>query len=317
MRNMSCTFLTLALLGCTPEAPSSLVVGYSALRISLPVFVAQERGLYARHGVAVELRRFDTAQPLVDEVLDGRIDAGGFAALPIVMTAATRDASAVHLAAVMVEDEAHPVSYLLRRAGEGALRGVGDLRGRRVGILPTIAYERWLGAVLEREGVDASEVTVVPIAPAQQLQALAEGGVDALFTNDPMATAALARGVAEPLGDVAPVPRALGGPLWFGAFLVGEDLFAERPDDARRLVAAIDEAVAILEADPAGAREDLRGYLREPERPFVDRYPAASYLPSGAVDDARIAREVRAMQRLGILEPSVATRGWALGEGGP
>ena len=64
--------LSLALLGCAPEARPPLEVGYSALRISLPIFVAERRGLFARHGVRVRLRRYETAQPLVEEVLDGR-----------------------------------------------------------------------------------------------------------------------------------------------------------------------------------------------------------------------------------------------------
>lgn len=308
--------LSLAALGCAPEARPPLEVGYSALRISLPIFVAERRGLFERHGVPVRLRRYETAQPLVEEVLDGRIDAGGFAALPIVVTAVSRGGSPPRLATAMIEDAEHPVSYLLRRAGAAAPRDVADLRGRRVGILPTVAYARWLDAVLERAGVPPSEVTVVPVAPPQQAQALDGGGVDALFTNDPMATAAIAAGVAEPLGDAAPVPRALGGSLVFGSFLVHPDTWRERPDDVRRLVAALDEAIAQIDADQAAARADMRPFVREPERPHVDRYPPARYRRSAELDDASLAREVAAMERLGILDRAPSTRGWVLPAGG-
>lgn len=58
------------------QSREPLTVGYSALRISLPVFVARQRNMFARHGLEVELRRYETAQPLVEEVLDGRVDAG-------------------------------------------------------------------------------------------------------------------------------------------------------------------------------------------------------------------------------------------------
>src|SRR5208283_1233650 len=55
-----------------------LMIGVSTLRISLPVFVAAEHGLFAKHGLDVELRRFETAQPLADELAAGRLDAGGY-----------------------------------------------------------------------------------------------------------------------------------------------------------------------------------------------------------------------------------------------
>ena len=59
-------------------------LGYSALGISLPVFVAQHEGLFADHGVAVRLRGFPTAHPLVEAImLDRAPRTGGFCAHPI------------------------------------------------------------------------------------------------------------------------------------------------------------------------------------------------------------------------------------------
>ena len=112
-----------------PETPP-IVVGWSALRISLPIFVADRDGLFEEHGVRVELRRYETAQPLVEELVDGRIDAGGYAALPIVLTVAARAEQRVRVATALVEDEAHPISYLLRRR-ELPLGSIAELRGRR------------------------------------------------------------------------------------------------------------------------------------------------------------------------------------------
>ncbi len=316
--------VALAAIGCGQEpggvgsgdAPPgrlpTMVVGYSALRISLPVFVAESRGLFERHGLDVELRRYETAQPLVEEVLDGRIAAGGFAALPIVMTAAAADDSEVRIAAAMVEDSTHPVSYLLRRASDDSLTRPGDLSGHRIGILPTVAYERWLDTVLESAGVDPDEVTVLRVAPPQQAQMLEGGGVDALFTNDPMATAALATGVAATLGEPAPVPRALGGPLVFGAFLIHPRTQRERPRDTAHLIAAIDEAIGLIEADQDAARRDMQPFVRAPERAHVMRYPPARYRSSRAFDDAALRHEVSEMRRLGILTRAPATDGWVI-----
>lgn len=298
--------------GACSEAPperGTLEVGYCALRISLPLFVAEREGLFRRHGLDVRLRRYETAQPLVEELLDGRLEAGGYAALPIVLTAASRDGSRAHFATAMMEDRDHPISALLRRPGESAIRSPADLRGRTAGILPTVAYRRWLEAILRHAEVDPSEVRISPIAPPLQAGALAGGGVDALFTNDPMATAIVASGAGEPVMD-APVPTALGGPLAFGTFLIHPRLWRERPDDARRLIAALDDAIRLIEVDQDGARAHMLPYVRASERPHVSRYPDARYLPSAEATDALFTGEARRSLELGVVEAPLDVSGW-------
>lgn len=311
----------LVLSGCASDQTAEsglerITVGYSALRISLPLFVARERGLFREQGLDVELRRYETAQPLVEELIDGRVLAGGFAALPIVFNATARDGSEVRVALAMVEDEEHPVSTLLRRRGDTSIRSAADLRGRHVGILPTIAYRRWLEAILRRAGVDPAEVVITPIAPQQQTAALDQGGVDALFTNDPVATATIAVSAGERFGPRAPVPAATGEELVFGSFLVHPRLVRERPRVVRRLLTALDEAVALIDADQDAARGAMTRYVRAPERPHVASYPDARYLPSDRFGDEDLARAVRSMVELGVLEDERNVAGWTLSAGG-
>ena len=265
-----------------------MVIGVSTLRISLPVFVAEQHGLFAKHGIDAEVRRYDTAQPLANELGAGRIDAGGYVAFPILFGPGAPPPK-VRVFTAIVEDAAHPLSYLLVKKGSG-LRGVNALRGRRIGILPTAAYRRWLEAILRHDGLKLEDVSIVPLAPSLEADALAGGGVDALFTGDPMATAALARGLAEPATDTPDVPRVLGDPFLFGTFAVTEDLALKHPEQARALADALDEAITMIAADPAVGTAAMKPYVREAERPFVDRYPAARYLRSGEISAAQLDR---------------------------
>jgi ABC-type nitrate/sulfonate/bicarbonate transport system substrate-binding protein len=265
-----------------------MLIGVSALRISLPVFVAEQHGLFAKHGVEVELRRYDTAQPLADELGAARIDAGGYVAFPILFGPGAPPPK-VRVFTAVVEDAAHPLSYLLVKKGSG-LRGVAALRGRRIGILPTAAYRRWLEAILRHDGLRPEDVSIVPVAPSLEVDALGGGGVDALFSGDPMATAALARGVAEPLTDSPDVPRVLGEPFLFGTFAVTEDCAQKRPAAVRAVADAIDEAITMIAADPAVGKEAMKPYIRESERPFIDRYPTARYLRSREVGAQQLDR---------------------------
>src|SRR5580692_5896357 len=243
-----------------------MVIGVSTLRISLPVFVAEQHGLFVKHG----------------------IDAGGYVAFPILFGPGAPPPK-VRVFTAIVEDAAHPLSYLLVKKGSG-LRGVEALRGRRIGILPTAAYRRWLEAILRHDGLRPEDVSIVALAPSLEVDTLAGGGVDALFTGDPMAAAALARGLAEPATDTPDVPRVLGDPFLFGTFAVTEDFAQKHPAQARALASALDEAITMLAADPAVGKAAMKPYVRDVERPFVDRYPAARYLRSGEISAAQLDR---------------------------
>ena len=50
-----------------------ITIGYSALSISLPVFVAQEKGYFTEEGLNIKLERFDTAQPLMTSLIAGNV----------------------------------------------------------------------------------------------------------------------------------------------------------------------------------------------------------------------------------------------------
>jgi ABC-type nitrate/sulfonate/bicarbonate transport system substrate-binding protein len=277
-------------MGCSKTAPKEarVRIGVSTLRISLPVFVALERGLFTKRGLVMDVHRFDTAQPLADELAAGRIDAGGYVAFPILFPP-NAPPPRIRVLTAIVEDAAHPISYLLVKKGSG-LRGTSSLRGKRVGILPTIAYKEWLEEILRHDHIALTEVTVEPIAPALEIDALANGGVDALFTGDPMATAALVRGVAEPLTDSPDVPRVLGDPFPFGTFAVTEELATQRAAELRAIREALDEAIGMIEADPAIGRAAMSPYVRETERPFIEKYPPARYLRSTEVSTALLDR---------------------------
>lgn len=295
--------LVIALSACSRPSADRVVIGVPLLRISQPVFVAESRGLFKKHGVDVELKRFDTAQPLADELAAGRLDAAGYLALPILFS---REGGPppVRVVTAIVEDEGHPLSFLLVKAAS-ELRSVPDLAGKTVGVLPTLAYRRWLDAVLQHHGVDPRTVTVTPLAPQLQLDALSGGGIDALFTGDPMATAGIARGLARPLSPGAEVPAALGAPFFFGTFAVSEPLAMRRPQVVAALVAALDEAITLIEADAQVGRAALASALREGDRAFVSKAPPTKYLASGSVTvealEAALQRETSRPRAAAVL----------------
>ncbi|MCC6994648.1 MAG: ABC transporter substrate-binding protein [Deltaproteobacteria bacterium] len=298
----------LLLVGCGKRgASSALRVGVCKLRIAAPVFAAADARLFAAHGVAVELHEYDTAQPMIDDLVMGRLDAAGFAAYPIALLS-NQAGARLHAALALVEDDTHRLSYVLRRKGE-ARSFPADAAGARIGILPTAAYRGWLRALLAAAGLGPDAAHIVPLEPALQLAGLRDGAVDLLFTGDPMASAALASGVAELADDGPPCARGLGAPFAFGAFFLSDTL-ARRPTQAAALLAALDEAITRGRADPDLLRRALAAHVRPEQRAAALKAPVARYLTSGEVPPDWLAREVARARELGILEVPTQVAQW-------
>lgn len=296
--------------GATPPSRDHVTLGVATLRISLPLFLAQEQHVFEAHGLDVEVRPYETAQPMVDDVVAGRTEAGGFAAYPIVFLASQHASEPPSIVTSLVEDDRHRLSYVLARGGSG-LHFPADARGERIGILPTVAYRRWLEAILRAAHVDPAEVTIVPVAPALEAQTLAEGGVDMMFTGDPMATAMIASGRAVVVDDGPPCAKRIADPFAFGTFVLSGAFTRSRPQVARRLVAAVDDAIERTRRDPAAARHAMAARLRASERAFVDRYPETAHRTSTEVAHDALAAEIAAETRLGIVEHAPPVRAWA------
>jgi ABC-type nitrate/sulfonate/bicarbonate transport system substrate-binding protein len=293
----------------TAKENSMVTVGYSALGVSLPLFVAHRAGLFADQGLRVQMRGYPTAHPLVEGIIDEDVPCGGFVAFPIALHRHLR-ARPLHYACAVAEDLDNPISFLLVRRGSG-IRSIDDLAGRRVGVLPTKAYREWLKALLARSGLgyhqvkldrtckcmqtcSASKVPIermVPVhdvLPHETAMALRSGRVDAIFTNDPGATAAVRSGVAEVFGDRPILPSLLGSPFLFGSFVFDSDFVADRPDEARRIVAALDAGVRFCRHDPAEARRLAAPYLPPSCSDLSDGLGRPIFLTSGEVDTARL-----------------------------
>ena len=302
--------------GCGSKAEAEkIVVGYSKLRISLPIFVAQEKGFFAARGLQVELMPYDTAQPLLHALIEGKIPAAGYTALPISYAGMMRSEKGLYFATCMVEDQQHRISFLLRKTPEAgeqpAVRTIQDLKGKTVGILPTVAYKGWLQAIVKANGLDPDrDIKIQQVEQTLQLQTLVSGGVDALFTNDPVATAAIASGKAELiLPDTVECPKFIGDPFAFGSFNVNKAWADANPEAFKKLIAALDDAIDYINAHPEEVKQMMVPYIAEQFRPHVAQYPNALYTTSVDTKLKTLQDAARMYVEHGILDSELKMDG--------
>jgi ABC-type nitrate/sulfonate/bicarbonate transport system substrate-binding protein len=310
-----------------------VTIGYSALGVSLPLFVAHRTGLFADQGLRVQMRGYPTAHPLVEDIIDEGVPCGGFVAFPIALHRHVR-ARPLYYACAVAEDLENPISFLLVRKGSG-IDSIGDLAGRRVGVLPTKAYREWLKALLSRAGLGYHQVKLdktckcmetcaasdVPIErmvsvhdvlPHETAAALRSGRIDAIFTNDPGVTDAVRSGVADIFGDRPILPSLLGSPFLFGSFAFDSDFVADRPEEARKIVVALDEAVRFCRQDPAAARRIAAPYLPPSCADLRDGLGRPMFLTSSEVDTARLQATIDLLSDGGMIGGRVEMDRWVM-----
>ncbi len=290
------------------KQPNEVTIGYSALRISLPVFVAQEKGFFTDEDLNVNLERFDTAQPLMSSLVAGNIPIAGYTALPITYNAMLRSKTDLYFVTSMLEDQQHRISYLIVPSDTPQDFSIADLKGKKIGILPTVAYKAWIEEVLRKNNVNPSEVEIVQIAPALSPSALESKQVDALFTNDPAATTVLQQKIGRLLSQDVEVPKYLGEPFLFGSFNIRKDFAEANPEITEKVISAMNRAVEFVNNDPTEAKKVMKKYLHESQQPFVDFYPDALYQQTTEVTTQEFQDIADQYLEIGIIQESLKVK---------
>jgi len=255
-----CAVLAAMLLGAPAAVMAErLRIAASRTPVSLPLYVAAQRGYFRDEGLDVQLDDCIGGQRCLRRVLDGQADFAATSEMPVVLHAFERGDVAILATIANASDNLK----LLARKASGVTRGE-QLSGRNVGVIINTAGQYMLETHLFNIGVDPRRVNMVPMQAEDMLPALRDGRVDAVCVWEPYAWQALQS--AEPVALRLP---------FSGGYIETFNLVAPRSrfgrDDAllEHLLRAIDRAESTIQADPAAAQATLAKHLGVDQR-FVD-----------------------------------------------
>jgi ABC-type nitrate/sulfonate/bicarbonate transport system substrate-binding protein len=251
-------------------------IGYLPIYVDLPVFVAQEGGIFHQYGIEVELKRFESSPDIGTALLTKDVEFGASIAYSVVLSTESRDPGRFRVFLVDSEDSVNYLSSIVIPKGS-PIRNVADLRGKKIGFFPGPTAKVFGSMVLEKFGINpANDVTVIELAVDTHLSALETGLVDALFTYEPTATQAV-----MDKGAVKLVPGAVEShiisPWQAGVWVVSTQFAASNPEIVQRVIRALYEAVDTIRANPNRAKSFLTKYtsirtdvaLNTPTIPFA------------------------------------------------
>ena len=202
----------------------------------LRLYAAFERDTFKKHGLNIELIRFESGAAASAAFAAGSVDIG-FTGIPGFI--ASRLAGANNKV-FMVENDSGGAEGLVVRPQAG-IASVRDLIGKRVGTV--VGTTSWMGLIsaLQKAGIDPASVKIDNVPPSAWIPAFQRGDVDGLFIWSPALFT-----IAESGGKlITTMSEYRKDPLLWQA---RSEFLSNKPDVARRFVAALDEAQPLVES---------------------------------------------------------------------
>lgn len=220
--------------------------------LTLPVYVAEDKGYFAAEKLAVRLVDCELGKECLDLMLQGQAKLATAAELPLAL-AALRHAAFAVIATVARSDNYSKI--VVRR--DSGIASVADLAGRRVGTFLGTSAHYFIETSLLSGGIDPATVQILTLRPANAVRALATRQVDALAVFEPYVFDAVR--TLAPQAQVLPL-RRLNIDNWNVAVSTADKAIDDRVLEA--MCRALDRAVRFIAEHPAQAREIMQRRLQ-------------------------------------------------------
>jgi ABC-type nitrate/sulfonate/bicarbonate transport system substrate-binding protein len=230
----------------------SIVMAYAPFESTALVWIAEDQRLFSRNGLNITWRKYDSGVGALDGMLNGEADITvGANEFPLVGRALRKER--IRTIGSIARSE---FIYLIGRKDRG-IEKASDLKGKRVGTTFRTIAEFYLGRFLELHGMKKQDMTIVDLkTPAEWVNAIVNGDVDAVATSQPYANA-----VKDRLGANATVWSAQSSQPMYAQMISTNEWITKNPEPVRRLLTSLSQAEDYLFDNPAEARAIVRKRL--------------------------------------------------------
>jgi NitT/TauT family transport system substrate-binding protein len=299
----------LALAFSTAAEAEAIKIGILKTTTTGPVYIAQDKGLFAAEGLQSELVSFESAQPVAVATASGDIDfgytgfTGGFYGL-----ASQGVLRVVGGGASEVPGYPNQPFLVSHKAFDAGLKSLKDLPGHSFGVSQFGSPPHYsLGLVAQKYGFDLKSVRIVPLQTLPNMvSAVTSGQIDVTVVTGSLGAAVLGRGDAQLLayvGDEAPFQLV--------GVMVSHKTADTRADTIARFLRALAKASKIYHdaltkdgkrADGPGAPEVIAIIAKNVGQPAAEVARSLPYVDAEArLDIADVTRQYEWYKAQGML----------------
>ncbi|MEU7908418.1 ABC transporter substrate-binding protein [Actinoplanes sp. NPDC049118] len=223
--------------------PATVRLGFSAWPGWFPWQVAQDQGLFAKNGVTVDLKYFESYTDSLTALSTGNLDANS-QTLNDTLSSVSGGAKQT---VVLTNDNSTGNDQIIARPG---INSVADLKGRKVAAEQGTVDHYLLLLALRKAGLTEKDVQFTPLLTDAAAAAFLAGKVDAVGVFAPFTTTALGLPGSKAIATSADFPGAIPDHLVFGTGFV-----EDHPTEVQAMVQTWFDTMAWIKANPAAAIE--------------------------------------------------------------
>ena len=277
--------LGLILSACGSPAPVVPAAGPVTLKIAvlpiidtLPMYVAQQEGLFAKHGINVEFVPVASA-PERDQLL-AAAQADGTVNETLSDMMFNKDAIQVQAVRYALRPtEGHGHFFILSSAQSGITTPDG-LKNIEIGVSQGTVIEYVTERLLQSAGLTADEIKTIAVPKIPDRMALlASGELKAGVLPDPLASLAVGQG-AVIVADDSTHPE-----YGFSVLSFRKDVIDTNPEAVKGFLAAIEEATILLNTDAAKYANVLSDQKLVPP-PLIGKFQVPPFPTAGVPTEA-------------------------------
>jgi len=233
----------------TGERITSISIGYRPISPSLDFFVALEKGYFQEEGLEVDLHSFRGSSDLTDAIMNGKVNFASQLGMVTQLLPQLRSNKAMVRFIGFTADATESAMrgpVLIAKKGSG-IQSITDLKGKTIGIFPGANFKIFIEAALRSEGLKLEDVTLMPIAPQEQIAAFLS--VDALLSLDPITSGLQYKQGAVVIADRL-AARYISDNFLTSATSVHAAFAEAHPEAVKRVEAALNRAIEFIRESP-------------------------------------------------------------------
>ena len=301
MKKLSPLLLSLILLlsACaSPAEPATLRMTVLPIIDALPMYVAQQEGLFAKHGVTVEFVPVASA-PERDQILAaGQADGTINETLAVMLF--NKESAQMQVVRYALRPTAEHGHFFIIASGQSGITDVNGLKGVEIGVSQGTVIEYVTERILQAEGFSADEIKTIAVPKIPDRMALlASGELKAGVMPDPLASLVVAQGGVV-VADDSKYPE-----YGFSVISFRKQVIDENAKAVEGFLAAIEEATALVNTDPAKYKNLLSEQNLVPA-PLLDVYQAPVYPTAGVPTEAEWQDGLNWLKKKGMLDVDVS-----------
>jgi NitT/TauT family transport system substrate-binding protein len=286
--------------GCSQTRPTeniTLKIAVLPVLDVLPLYVAQQENLYAKHGVNVELIPVGSA-PERDQIIAAS-QADGMINEAVSTLFYNKDQVQVQIVRYARVATSSSAMFHIMVAKDSGINSADDLKNVPIGVSQGTVIEYLTDRLLEAQGFTANEINTIPVPMiSDRMALLGSGELQAAMLPDPLSFLAQSQGAVILLEDSA-IPEFAFSVLSFRKATIDAS-----PQAIRSFLTAIEEAVGNINRQPENYKNLLVEQKLVPE-PILGTYHIPTFPKAGVPTEAQWADALAWAKQKGLLDKDV------------